>query len=145
VAKVSPKTVQPGARPSAKLIRLAHVNFSAAILKMGFVHVQVDEKDASSVLGGNMLALERALYLGRIEAFSFVPDDDQDSLRRVTATADPNLFAGIAMIPVDNRVRQSFVECCFNGEFVFTGATARRKYPHELFHDGIDGVDFAVN
>jgi hypothetical protein len=55
------------------------VNLSAAILEMRFVHEHVDEKDASSVLGGNMLANERARHLRRIEALSLIPDADQDS------------------------------------------------------------------
>lgn len=92
-----------------------------------------------------MFAHERARHLGRIEAFSFVLDDDQNSFRGITATAHANFFTRIAVIPVDNRVGKSFAEGGLNREFVFAGATIRCKKPHKLFHDRIDGFDLAFD
>lgn len=123
----------------------AHVNLSAAILEMRFVHKHIDEEDSSSVLGGKTFANERARHLGWIEAFSFVLDGYQDSFCRVTATAHPNLLVQIVVIAMHNRVGKSFPERGLNRDFVFAGATIRCKKPHKLFHDRIDGFDLAFD
>src|SRR5207245_10797114 len=107
---------------------------------MRFVHEHVDEKDSSSVVGGNMLANERARHLGWMEAFSFVLDADQNSFRGVTAKAHANFFARIARIPVDNCVVKSFAERGLHRESMSAEATRPGKQPHKRAHARKDSL-----
>ena|SRR5215471_14818017 len=91
----------------------AHVDFSAAMLEMDFIHERSHQLN-SPLITGYLAVHNGGVQEGsRVKALSFIPDDDGYFLAWSAPAADVNLFLGILLVSVTDGI----VQCSSQGKF----------------------------
>src|SRR6267378_4069360 len=83
----------------------------------------------------------RIRYLSQVKSSSLVLYGERDFIR-LTADTDIDVFSGILMISVNDRVCESFAQCDLNVALALSSTAALPDQEHEFIHEGRNRNDF---
>src|ERR1700738_2524330 len=92
--------------------------------------------------GSVILGSSRIRYLIQVKSSSLVLYCERDFIR-FTAETNIDVFSGILMISVNDRVCESFAQCDFNVALALSSTAALPDQSHEFIHEGRNRSHFA--
>jgi len=125
----------PACRP------LAHMDLRACTLKRDFVHHQLHQVDAATVLGLQSFDRQRVWNRFRIKPLPVVRDDNGHSLSQLALTTNVNQLAGVYPVAVNDGIAQRFVKRQLNGGLAACNAARSFNQPHQPVNQRRDGFD----
>ena len=99
------------------------VYFAAASFKMNSVHQHLHEIKAAAMIQVQSFRQQRIGDGVRIKSLALVRDDKRNTLILFTPATNPNLFAWVEAISVNQSIVEGFLKGQFNGVLVTDGAS----------------------
>src|ERR1700732_1391010 len=118
------------------------MNDNSTFFKAHFIHQRFHQVNPTTMNGSGILGSSRIRYLSNVKSSSLVLYRDRDFIR-FTAATNIDVFSGVLMISVNDRVCEGFAQCDLNVALALSSTATLSDQGHELIHEGRDRSDFA--
>src|SRR6202051_3958902 len=121
---------------------LSHMNNNSTFFKAHFIHQRFHQVNPTTMNGYGILCSSRIRYLTNVKSWSLVLYRDGD-FTRFTAETNMDVFSGVLMISVNDRVCEGFAQCDLNPALALRNTAALPEQEHEPIHEGRNRSHFA--
>jgi hypothetical protein len=114
---------------------LPHVDLGAIALEAHLIHELIDQEDATTVVGVDVLAYERVRNFFRLEAIAGIANDDQHAAFLIAGNATLDAFGGIVFAAMQNGVGKGLAQGGFDLKFLACSTIHAAGHLHDaLYH-----------
>src|SRR6202451_1977639 len=121
---------------------LSHMNDDPTFFEAHFIHQRFHQVNPTTMNGSGILRSSRIRYLSNVKSSSLVLYRDRDFIR-FTAATNIDVFSGVLMISVNDRVCEGFAQCDLNPALALRNTAALPEQEHEPIHEGRNRSHFA--
>src|ERR1700730_18296363 len=118
------------------------MNDNSTFFEAHFIHQRSHQVDPAAMNGTDVFRGCRIRHLINVESSSLVLYCERDFVR-FTAATNMDVFSGVLMISVNDRVCEGFAQCDLNPALALRNTAALPEQEHEPIHEGRNRSHFA--